>query len=145
MCSSDLDSLFSRSESTRIRFNVTVSGGDLNGDHLTDLVIGQSTGGVLVFYQHNPNIGYAESLPRKPDFDLYPNPTSGKTVLRINATGTGDAGWLSVIDPFGRVISSEQVTPGMRALDSDRWADGIYLVRLQGTRSAVTQKLIVNH
>ena len=42
---------FDNSESDRLKFNITVSGGDLNGDGLTDLLIGQSTGGFEVRYQ----------------------------------------------------------------------------------------------
>lgn len=59
-CFTLLDSVYHPAESNRIKYNLTVSGGDLNGDNLSDLIIGHATGGAHVFYMHDPFVSVQE-------------------------------------------------------------------------------------
>ena len=65
---------------------------------------------------------------------LYPNPTSGKTTVRFESTGTARY-VISVVDVTGRVIISNEVTAvegvNMHEIDLSSVAKGMYLVRME--------------
>jgi hypothetical protein len=49
-----LDTIFHKTGGSRYGYNISVSGGDLNNDTLTDMVVGYYGGGLQIFYQDFP-------------------------------------------------------------------------------------------
>ena len=49
-----LDTVLSKTGGSRYGNNLSVSGGNLNNDTLTDLIIGFYGGGIQIYYQDNP-------------------------------------------------------------------------------------------
>ncbi|MBK8584751.1 MAG: T9SS type A sorting domain-containing protein [Bacteroidetes bacterium] len=133
------------SESTRFKFNITVSGGDLNGDGLTDIVIGQSTGGVEVRYQSNSGIGIGEMAMVKPSVVLSPNPANDKLNLRFYNLSPGSKSVLRLYNVTGELIKSTEISSIETQLDLSGFSNGIYMVQLISGQNSVSRKFIVSH
>ena len=133
------------SESTRFKFNITVSGGDLNGDGLTDIVIGQSTGGVEVRYQSNSGIGIGETTQIKPSVALSPNPASDKLNLRFYNLSIGSKSVLRLYNVTGELVKSIVISSIETQLDLSGFSNGIYMVQLISGQNSVSRKFIVSH
>ena len=132
------------SESIRNKFNITVSGGDLNGDGLTDLVMGQSTGGVEVRYQSNSGIGISE-LPRvKPSFILSPNPVADKMDVRFFNLGSLQNSIVRLYDIRGKLILSTQLKSMEAQIDVSDLENGIYLMQLISGDNSVGRKFVIS-
>jgi len=76
---------------------------------------------------------------------LYPNPTTGNTMLEVNAASNGTA-VLRLIDVTGKLFNTKTVTltKGLNAVDlnvSD-YADGIYLLQIVSDDNVQTLRLI---
>ncbi|HRH66456.1 MAG TPA: VCBS repeat-containing protein, partial [Bacteroidia bacterium] len=105
-CFTLIDSLFRPSESNRIKFNLTVSGGDLNGDHLSDLILGYASGGAQVYYMHDPYVSVQEMKSIRPSFELFPNPVNERLHLRFYHVDAVHPLLLTIYDNLGRNIFS---------------------------------------
>lgn len=77
-----------------------------------------------------------DSLDR---LDLYPNPTSGRVILRASQPGM-----LTVTDLMGRTVYSTQVA-ACDILDLSHLPDGIYLMQMLSPSGAANQKIIIRH
>lgn len=136
---------FDNSESDRLKFNITVSGGDLNGDGLTDLVIGQSTGGVEVRYQSNSGIGISEPVKIKPSFTLSPNPANEKLNLRFFNLVSLQNSAIKIYDIAGKIVFKSTVRSIESQIDISSLHDGIYMMQLISGENSVSRKFIVSH
>jgi hypothetical protein len=58
----------------------------------------------------------------------YPNPTTSDFILEISDESRG--GLLEVYDAIGRVVHTETLTQLQTQIDSDRWAAGVYTLRI---------------
>lgn len=135
----------SNSESDRIKFNITVSGGDLNSDGLTDIVIGQSTGGVEIRYQSNSGIGISETVKLKPSFILSPNPVNDKLNLRFFNLGTLQRSVIRIYDITGTLVHSGSLLAMEKQIDVSGFQNGIYMIQLISGENSVSRKFIVSH
>jgi subtilisin-like proprotein convertase family protein len=77
--------------------------------------------------------------------DIYPNPSNGQIVVDI--TGETEGLNVSILDINGKLIQSEQigkVTTGVRkAIDLRNVSKGMYFIKLDDGKDAVTQKLVI--
>jgi subtilisin-like proprotein convertase family protein len=77
--------------------------------------------------------------------DIYPNPSNGQIV--IDVAGETDGLNISILDINGKLIQSEQigkVTTGVRkAIDLRNVSKGMYFIKLDDGKDAVTQKLVI--
>ncbi len=133
------------SESTRIKFNITVSGGDLNGDGLTDLVIGQSTGGVEMRYQSNSGIGISEAIRIKPSFVLSPNPANDKLNLRFYNLSSIHRSSIRIYDVTGKLVYTSMLKSLEAQIDLSGLKNGIYLIQLVSGDNSSSRKFMVAH
>lgn len=144
-CFALVDSLFRPAESYRIKYNLTVSGGDLNGDNLTDLVVGQAPGGVQVFFMHDPFVGVQETNNIKATFDLFPNPARDYFKLHFYHVSPSSFNELNVFDNLGKKILSQKVSGEEMNVSTDGWPAGIYFVQLNNSESSSSIKLMVQN
>lgn len=133
------------SESSRNKFNITVSGGDLNGDGLTDLVIGQSTGGVEVRYQSNSGIGISELPKIKPSLLISPNPVNEKMTIRFFNLSPGNSSVLRLYNITGELVSTIQLKTSEAQIDLSGFSNGVYMAQLISGENSVSRKFVVSH
>ena len=67
-----------------------------------------------------------------------PNPTSGKVVVKTNAT----EGFVAVYDMFGKQVATAWVSDGCAELDLRGCAKGVYMVRVTNAEGTATIKLM---
>ena len=142
-CYNNFGNAIDTSESSRIKFNITVSGGDLNGDGLMDLVIGQSTGGVEVRYQHNPSISVQEIGIVKPSMELFPNPTHALLHLKFYNLFAEKNSLVRIISSTGEIIAEKLINSTSTEFNTENLSAGIYCVQLISGNSVVTRKVNV--
>ena len=70
----------------------------------------------------------------------YPNPTTSDFVLEITSEARG--GFLEVFDAIGRVVHDETLTQLQTQIDSDRWAAGVYTLRLMKDNQGASLRVI---
>lgn len=79
------------------------------------------------------------------NIDIYPNPSNGQIVVDI--AGETEGLNVSILDINGKLVQSEligKVTTGVRkAIDLTNVAKGMYFIKLDDGKDAVTQKLII--
>jgi hypothetical protein len=141
-CFNQTGLVFDVPESNRIRFNITVSGGDLNGDSLTDIVIGQSTGGAEVRYQVNPLPGVSEYQKVKTSFGIFPVPVKDEMNIRFYNAGNGTK-MVSVFNATGNLVFQKDVLPDMCTIHVDGWSSGIYLIQVITRGQSVSRKIVL--
>ena len=75
---------------------------------------------------------------------LYPNPTSNKTILRVD--GLNENANVRIYDITGRLIKTLELNTDQKELEIDvqNFAKGIYNIRISNSTINITKKLIVN-
>lgn len=131
-------------ESSRIKFNLSVTGGDLNSDGFTDVVIGHSTGGMQIYYQYNPTANINEPKQVFPSVLLFPNPAHES--VRLNFYHLDPAGnVLRVYDSIGKLMMEKEVTAEQMELQTAEWPEGSYLVQLVSGNRQSTSRIVIAH
>ncbi|MFN8167020.1 MAG: T9SS type A sorting domain-containing protein [Bacteroidia bacterium] len=124
------------SESNRIRLNLFVSGGDLNSDGKTDLIVGHATGGMQMFYQSVSGISVPEESVL-PSMLAYPNPA--KNSFKVKFYNLSDKNCvLTLTDMNGRVVLKKSVHESEVEIPVADYAQGIYMLRM------ITGKRVMN-
>lgn len=139
------DSVFPRSESFRIKTNLTVSGGDLNGDGLIDLVVGLASGGVQVYMQKDPTLDIEELNYALIDFDCYPNPSNAQFAIVFKDQRMTEQKVLSITDLMGKVMYKEVVSEKLVNVSTEEYPSGIYFVRVSTPALGISKKILVIH
>ncbi len=142
-CFNYVGNVYSQPESSRIKFNITVSGGNLNGDSLTDIIIGQSTGGAEIRYQVSPtsNIPII-NLPR-PTFDVFPNPVKNEMHIRFYNL-ENNKGLLRVYNSIGELVTEKNIQMPQDDIKTSSWSSGVYFVQLISERNIFGKKVVVS-
>jgi hypothetical protein len=134
----------SPAESNRIRYNISVSGADINGDSLVDIVIGQSTGGAEIRYQRSPNASIETVQPDILGFDLFPVPSGSRINIKSYASSKESIS-LCIYNSTGAVVKTSKLTEGSATLDVSDMPDGIYFVRLTQGKLSAGKPLVISH
>ncbi len=144
-CFTFTDSVFPLSESSRIKLNLTVSGGDLNGDGLTDLVVGQSSGGVQVYMQRDPSLSVSSLSIKLPVLDCYPNPAQDRFTVQVSHFNPSSASRLILFDSMGNELLNEPISGISKEISTENFAPGIYLIQLSNGAVSLSRKIMVIH
>jgi hypothetical protein len=134
-----LDTIINLQEGFRYGYNLSVSGADLNGDTLTDLVFGLYSGGVQVYYQDNLANGVSE-VETNNELSIYPNPASDRLVIKTHFND----GQCSLLDIAGRVVINSKVQSGFSILNVNDVAEGTYFVRVVSNGKITNAKLLIS-
>lgn len=136
--------IYSTPESSRIKFNITVNGSDLNGDGLSDIVIGQSTGGAEIRYQHNPFSGILYPGEIKPTFEVFPNPVSDALNLRFYNLDKKQS-VLRIFNSIGELVTHKIINKENVQIKTVLWTSGIYFLQLTNGNYSTGRKVVVKH
>jgi hypothetical protein len=133
-----LDTIINLTEGNRYGYNLSVSGGDLNGDTLTDLVFGLYSGGVQIYYQDNLSNG-VRNIDDDKIIGVFPNPASDKLIIksRINE------GTCSLLDISGRTILNAKIQGGYGLMNVSTVAEGTYFVRVISNGIVSTSTVLI--
>ncbi len=138
------DSVFPLSESFRIKANLTVSGGDLNADGLTDLVIGLASGGVQIYMQRDPTLSVATLSKNQPDFHFYPNPANDYLQIVFHEFVPTEKVYVRITDCLGKEMYGNDVTGNSMSVMTSNFASGIYFIHVNTPSSGISKKLLIN-
>jgi hypothetical protein len=121
--------------------SLIASVGDLDGDQLPDLMLGNVGGGLRYLKNTSQKVIVTGTTEEAASPWAYPNPTD--RFLTVRPTYAGRVELLSL---SGQIIVSEQSVPANveTTLDLGNLADGTYLLKLTGdNRPTVVQKVVV--
>jgi hypothetical protein len=138
-----LDSLYDTPPTSRIRFNVSVGGGDLNGDGFCDMVLGHSSGGVELWYQHD-GVASVGELQRVPQLRVFPNPADRYITVDLG-TGTALRGRIEVTDICGRMLGKFDLDTTSVRIPTGDFPEGMCFIRWIAGSQTVAVRVSVIH
>ena len=139
------DSIIKGAEGIREGFNLSVSGGDLNNDGLTDLLLGIYSGGVSLYMQKNPNVGVQNFYERKNSILILPNPADEKCVVELFNEQAGEQKQLIVLNYLGQQLFSQTFSIEKIVINTNQLPPGIYMVQINSPGKLIVRKLVVKH
>jgi len=142
-CFTLVDSVMPVPESFRIKTNLSVSGADLNGDQLTDLVIGYSSGGVQIYYQVDPTVSIGEREEEIYDVRCYPNPAGESFTLSVNGFSAGEKFRMTMKTLQGTDLFTREFTGQTELINAGDLASGIYLIHLQSASFSLVKRIVI--
>jgi len=77
-------------------------------------------------------------------FDLYPNPAMSHTTVRIHSSSS-ESVEVEVLDGMGRIVFNKRIEGDRLEMDTSRWINGLYFVRLNRGGKMEVRKLIVKN
>ncbi|MGB0851223.1 MAG: T9SS type A sorting domain-containing protein, partial [Bacteroidia bacterium] len=114
---------------------------DLNGDGVSDLMIGLSRGGL----QYMEGIEDAKTgnitSQKLESFNVYPNPTDGSVTIFASSKGMLH---YEIMDLSGKILREGNTISGQSSDMASSLKNGVYFITLkEGNRQFATQKLVV--
>jgi len=135
-----LDTVLSRTEGNRVNIGM----GDINGDTLMDLLVGNYSGGVALFYRDNP---LATHFPfpaaAKPSFEVFPNPATGSAVVQFSNLNPAAKTLLSIFNATGEKVYTTACAAHSQTLNISSLSSGLYILRLHDGQNSLVRKLVV--
>lgn len=116
---------------------------DFTGDGALDMVIGNYRGG-LSFWRSDDNtsVDQAEGGDQQHTFSLYPNPAVEEVQLVAHVPLDRNSYW-SLTNSMGQMVKTLKAVADRNSMSLAGLSPGIYHVRLEGTGSTATQRLVV--
>ncbi|MDQ3110923.1 MAG: T9SS type A sorting domain-containing protein [Bacteroidota bacterium] len=116
--------------------------GHLNSDTLPELVIGNYSGGVSLFFGDLVNGVNSFELPAF-EFGIYPNPANNNFTLTNSLSQKELPAKLSIMNMEGQVMLDKQITGTNEQIDVSGFAAGIYICSLQGKSGIISHRKLV--
>ena len=111
---------------------------DLNGDGLLELVVGNATGGLKIFYTNRSfdNLVALEDEKENDPLQLFPNPFDQNIMIQRRSA----IDRMEVFTSEGRLI--ESIIRPTSNLSTGHWPEGLLLIRLHHAEEVTTQKMM---
>ncbi|MFM7726019.1 MAG: T9SS type A sorting domain-containing protein, partial [Flavobacteriales bacterium] len=113
--------------------------GDLTGDGLNDLVVGNTGGGLAVWTRQPLQIA---ELNVADDVRVFPNPAADVVVLSLPSEINLPV-QLSMYDVQGRLMGQQMITNQRSEVAIETLRSGGYILRLQSDRFVINKRLMV--
>ena len=78
------------------------------------------------------------------EVSVYPNPAKDNFVINRKGNSLNQATVL-IYDAMGQLFLTKELISNQLIVNTERWAVGIYQVRIQGTSTSVIEKVIIQH
>lgn len=136
------DTVLSETQGIKTTFNLSVSGGDINGDGNTDMLVGIYGGGVQFYVYDTLTMGVAE-IPDAPDFIIYPNPVSDYFSVNIFDQKRRHNYQLRIMDSIGRLIRQVDISGMKQNISMAEFSEGVYFVTMTDGKVQRTKRITV--
>jgi hypothetical protein len=136
------DTLITRYQGLRTGFNLSVSGGDINGDNRTDMALGLFGGGVQIYLQ-DTSTSSISGVSDNPIFNIYPNPSKGYFDIHLKNPDQSKKYRLLLTDSYGRIIREEETGSEVHRILTDNYTNGLYFVTISDQRAQFTRRIVV--
>ena len=117
---------------------------DLNADGLIDFVVGNSAGGLGVYYQVNPNGIFNTTFKEPVVFQLMPNPANSEVIIKLEEKFWNQNLKLNIFDMYGKIVLSEKVFQNLR-IPTTNFSNGVYTLQLSNGMYESNKRLVVIH
>lgn len=120
--------------------------GNLNNDTLTDIMVGNYSGGMGLFFGKGDNIfGIGKHQERiNSVLHITPNPAGKEVAISISGDFANITGNTLIIQGLeGKIISKYSDLKFPVAIDVSTYSNGIYLVSVQSNRGVISGKLVI--
>ena len=116
--------------------------GDLNGDDIADMILGNLDGGIC-FYKGDSLLSSSYFTEKKNSlFTISPNPSSSVTAVRFSSKAFTERK-IELLDFSGKIIRSQTTVQPVVELFADELSDGLYLIRCTENRQCFSSKFII--
>jgi hypothetical protein len=141
---------FTQDNALNIHIGHNLSGDvyDLNNDGKIDLVLGNQSGGITIFYGDgfvgidNDHANFESST--KTQLKIFPNPTKGEFNLLLSDFEEGKAYQVKVFDLVGKLVFEKTILREMEQLDLSQQNKGVYFIQLHSDgKVSKAEKLIM--
>jgi hypothetical protein len=78
------------------------------------------------------------------ELTVYPNPAKDNFAVNLKGVLTGTT-TVTVFDATGRLVLSELMTSNQLLVNTEKWSNGIYQVRIEGVNATTSEKIIIQH
>lgn len=75
---------------------------------------------------------------------VFPNPASDELTIRVSGTN-GDPVRVDVYNALGEIVATETSAGSVVKLNTRKWPNGIYAIKVKHGKQTLTRKIIVNH
>jgi hypothetical protein len=113
--------------------------GDLNGDQISDLIIG-NTGGGLAYWQHVPTGVLVNDVSH--GIQVYPNPSKGRIIVELPSDLLLPATW-QLRDMQGRLVKQGQVATFKTELNAGQAESGCYLLSIESANARTVRHIVI--
>ncbi len=120
---------------------------NINNDTLADLLVGNYSGGLGLFYGTTDKIFGISNPPHKPElfFTVEPNPAANTVSLSFKNESAIKIEQLTIKNIEGKVLRQYQHIDFPMTLDISTFNNGIVILSAQTTKGIATAKLVVCH
>ncbi len=138
-----LDTVLTKIGGERYGYNLSVSGGNLNNDTLTDMLIGFYGGGVQIYYQDNLNSTITSANKLESMIRVLTNLVT--ETLIIKSLISNNTLSCTLYDLTGRFILSKTLHGSHTIVDVSDIAPGVYLLQIISGNTTFAKKIIIEH
>jgi hypothetical protein len=101
----------------------------------------------VAYVDVSPNaLGTDDIVLEAAQLQIYPNPTGGQVLIKVNGTVKNPVYDLEIMDEAGRLVvkRSVKLSAGGLTLDVSKWDAGVYNVAIRSEKISLTKGLIVH-
>ena len=138
------DTVVSMYQGVKTTFNITVSGGDINDDGRTDMLVGLYGGGVQFYYQDSL-INVISKNEDRPQFSIFPNPVGTSFAIQVLSGKALKSNRIQISNSLGQIVLNRKVSEEKEIVRTDDFPSGVYFVSLNDGDSQTVQRIVVIH
>ncbi|QQR96640.1 MAG: T9SS type A sorting domain-containing protein [Bacteroidota bacterium] len=118
---------------------------DLNNDSSPEIIVGNQAGGLSFYSNSLPGCPLAiNNVLSDYQVNVYPNPANSHLIIDTD-DANGLKKQITLTDLSGRIIHSQNTFSRSTLLNTEKFANGIYLITIAAQSNNITKKIIIRH